>query len=614
MFKFLISLLLFLSINQANAAAALHNQLQNNPSPYLALHGADPVAWQEWNAGILERAKAEKKLIFLSIGYFSCHWCHVMQRESYQDREIAEWLNEHYIPVKIDRELEEALDARMISFAEKTQGRAGWPLNVFVTAEGYPLFAALYLPRNNFLQLITKLQGLWENDTPGMMALAREDTDESALLSSHQWSQDSAGQLIQSLTNDALEYADSVQGGFGEQNKFPSTPQLDFLLDSYARQLSAELQNFLTTTLEQMASLGLRDHIGGGFFRYTTDPDWQTPHFEKMLYDNAQLARVYLRAAEILQQPQYRAVASDTLQFMQRVLLTDEGAMVASLSAVDDMNVEGGYYLWSREELTKILTRQEMNIVETAWLGKSAAAFDAGYLPVWQQGSATQKNLSENDRRLLESARRKLLKQRLQGRRIPVDDKLLAGWNGLALSAFSLAAKILDSAEFKKTADSIAAYITGSLIQGGNLVRAYKAGTAMGQASLADYAYVAEGFWDYYQLTGNTDDLATSRSMLNTGWQRFYSPAGWSLGDMAGIESDGRKGIITDGPQSSPSAVLLGISYKTALQGGEKKLQERVKQALGFDALKLNRNVFWYATQVKVIGEVFVDSEKKTKD
>ena len=609
MFKFIFTLFAFLVIYQSHASSPLQNQLQSNPSPYLALHGADPVAWQEWNEAILDRAKVENKLIFLSIGYFSCHWCHVMQRESYQDRDVAQWLNEHFIPVKIDRELEEALDARMISFAEKTQGRAGWPLNVFVTPEGYPLYAALYLPRNNFLQLITKLQGLWVNDTPGMMALAREDSATESLLHSHQWSKGSAAQLVESLTNDALGRADPVQGGFGEQTKFPSTPQLDFLLDSYHRQPSAELHNFLTTTLDQMAALGLRDHIGGGFFRYTTDPDWHTPHFEKMLYDNAQLARVYLRAADVLQRPDYREVVSDTLQFMQRELLTDEGAMVGSLSAVDDSNIEGGYYLWSREELNKVLTEEEYSIVEKAWLGKSAASFDAGYLPVWQQGSATQKNLSENDLRLLESARLKMLKRRQQDRKLPVDDKLLAGWNGLTLSAFSLAAKANGSPEFRKTADSIASYITGTLMQSGKLVRAYKSGKPVGQASLADYAYVAEGFWDYYQLTGNSDDMATAQSMLNAGWEQFYSPNGWRLGSMAGIQSGGRQGIIADGPQSSPSSVLLDISYQMAQSAGDKALEKKVKTALGFDALKLDKDAFWYATQVGVIGEVYLGGE-----
>jgi uncharacterized protein YyaL (SSP411 family) len=601
-------------MSQAVASLALENQLADNPSPYLALHSTDPVAWQEWNEDILERAKAEKKLIFLSIGYFSCHWCHVMQRESYKDKDVAQWLNKHFIPVKIDRELEEALDARMISFAEKTQGRAGWPLNVFVTPEGYPLYAALYLPRDNFLQLITKLQGLWVNDTPGMMALAREDSATESLLHSHQWSKGSAAQLVESLTNDAHGRADQVQGGFGEQTKFPSTPQLDFLLDSYHRQPSAELKNFLTTTLDQMAALGLRDHIGGGFFRYTTDPDWHTPHFEKMLYDNAQLARVYLRAADVLQRPDYREVVSDTLQFMQLELLTDEGAMVGSLSALDAAGVEGGYYLWSADELINILTPDERRVIESTWLGKSAAPFDAGYLPIWQQGYAMQYELTQSDRKLLESARQKLLQRRQQHRQIPVDDKLLAGWNGLALSAFSLAYKELGDAGLKNTAGAIARYIRKSLVEDGNLIRASREGKPIGQASLADYAYVAEGFWHYYLLTGSQDDMNITQSIIDAGWEKFYSSSGWNLGAMAGIESAGRQAIIADGPQASASSVLLDISYQLAKKTGDKQLGEKVQNALGFDALGLSRDPFWYASQVGVIADVFLDSTEKSID
>ncbi|GMT41399.1 MAG: hypothetical protein IEMM0001_2134 [bacterium] len=601
MYKFLLHLLILLSINYASAAEPLTNQLANNPSPYLALHGSDPVAWQAWDESVLERAKAENKLIYLSIGYFSCHWCHVMQRESYKDPEVAKWLNEHFIPVKIDRELEEALDARMIDFVEKTRGRAGWPLNVFVTPEGYPLYAVLYMPRNEFLKLITELQDLWQKDSSGMAALAREDIAEEVPLSSHQWSQQGAEQLVESLTYDALERADPIQGGFGDQAKFPSTPQLDVLLDSYDSKPTTELKAFLITTLDQMATQGLRDHIGGGFFRYTTDPDWQTPHFEKMLYDNAQLVRVYLRAAELLSRPDYTEIASDTLKFMQRELMSKEGAMAASLSAIDSNNVEGGYYLWTKDELKSLLSKEEMAIVEKIWLGKVAAHFDGGYLPMWQEGYPTQQGLSASDRKLLSSARLKMLKKRQQDRHLPVDNKLLAGWNGLALSAFSIAAKQFDEPDLRKTADSIAQYITRSLWQADHLVRARKAGKAMGQASLADYAFVAEGLWDYYQLTGNKQDFALLQAVSNAAWKRFYTKAGWSLGSMTTIESAGRQAIIPDGPQASPSSTLLNISYKLAKETDNKKLVEKVKTALGYDAISLSGNVFWYASQVRAI-------------
>lgn len=605
MLKLLISLLMIMSINQAVAAAPLKNQLANNPSPYLALHGSDPVAWQEWDDAILDRAKAEKKLIFLSIGYFSCHWCHVMQRESYKDPEVAKWLNEYFIPVKIDRELEEALDARMINFAEKTRGRAGWPLNVFVTPEGYPLYAVLYMPRENFLKLITELQDLWQKDTPGMMKLARDDVVEEKPLNSHKWGSEDTVQLVESLIYNSLSRADHIQGGFGEQTKFPSTPQLEFLLDSYQRLKSDELKAFLITTLDQMAAKGLRDHIGGGFFRYSTDPGWQTPHFEKMLYDNAQLARLYLRASVLLSRDDYKQVAKDTLAFMQRELTTKEGAMSASLSAIDNNNVEGGYYLWTRKELSALLTGKEQELVESRWLDKGAAHFDAGYLPFWQGGFESIKSLTAVEQTLLKSAQQKMLSKRQKDRVLPLDDKLLAGWNGLALSAFSQAAKDFNEPAFKKTADSIAGYINASLLSEGHLIRARKSGKEMGRASLADYAFVAEGLWDYYQLTKNKQDLSVLQAVISTAWAKFYSTAGWSAGRMNALESTGRQGVITDGPLASSSSTLLLVSYKLALETGDQKLKGKVQTALGYDALSMSSNAFWYATQVRAINQAF---------
>jgi uncharacterized protein YyaL (SSP411 family) len=277
------------------------------------------------------------------------------------------------------------------------------------------------------------------------------------------------------------------------------------------------------------------------------------------------------------------------------------------LSAIDNNNVEGGYYLWTREELKALLSEDERRIVESAWLARTAAAFDAGYLPIWQEGVSVQSGLTEAELKLLAAAQIKMLEKRQHDRSLPVDDKLLAGWNGLALSAYSLAAKVFDGNTFRKTANSIAQYISRSLWQGDHLIRARKAGVAMGQASLADYAYVAEGLWDYYQLSKNKQVLALLQQVINTAWKKFYSTSGWSLGSMNAIESSGRQSIITDGPQASPSSALLSASYKVAMETGNRELENKVKTALGYDALSLSGDAFWYATQVRAINEVFAE-------
>ena len=234
-------------------------------------------------------------------------------------------------------------------------------------------------------------------------------------------------------------------------------------------------------------------------------------------------------------------------------------------------------------------------------------------MPVWLQGFSSQEALTKEQQKLLQSATAKMLTKRQQDRNLPADDKLLAGWNGLALTAFAQAAKQFDDAELRQTAAEIAGYIKTSLWQGDRLVRARTVGNAsreMGQASLADYANIAEGMWFYYQLTGDSSDLQWLQSILDAAWKRFYTPAGWSLGSMAAFESSGRQGIIADGPQASPSSLLLAISYRVAIEKADKALAEKVKTELGYDAIALSSDPFWYASQVRAIYEVFAQNRK----
>jgi len=349
----------------------LSNQLKQHPSPYLALHGNDPVLWQDWGPEVVQRAKAENKLIFISSGYFSCHWCHVMQRESYADQAVADLLHKLAIPVKIDRELQPALDSWLIDFTERTAGQAGWPLNVFLTPDGYPLLGMTYLPKENFSGLLTQLNTRWQEDEEYLRTTAADAFKSmQPALQHHSGGKPEPGMdkvMTQLLIRQAMQYADDTAGGFGEQNKFPMSPHLKNLLEIQTSFPDEELSEFLRLTLDQMAQLGLRDHVGGGFFRYTVDPAWDTPHFEKMLYDNAQLIEVYLLAAQVLNRPDYLEIAYDTLDFVIDKLNHPEGGYYASLSAVDDKDVEGGYYLWRIKELESILDNNELKVISAVW-------------------------------------------------------------------------------------------------------------------------------------------------------------------------------------------------------------------------------------------------------
>jgi len=586
--------LMLVLVVQAHAEQAAGNQLRDHPSPYLALHGNDPVAWQDWSEAVLDRARAENKLVLLSVGYFSCHWCHVMQRESYQDPEVAALLNEAFIPVKIDRELEEALDDRLITFAEETRGRAGWPLNVFLTPEGRPLFATLYEPRERFLAILRQLQALWRDDPAALRRLVAQEADQPEILVVHAWQPGEVQELASALQEQALALADPLHGGFGEQQKFPSVPQLRVLLARQRQHPEPQLAAFLTTTLDEMARRGLYDHVGGGFFRYTVDPDWHTPHFEKMLYDNALLARLYLEAAGVLGRPDWREITRQTLDFMLREMATPDGMLVAALSALDDSGVEGGYYTWRRDELSRLLDVTEYAAVDRLWLASGAGPFAGGHLPFPREDSP-------GETPILAGVASKLLAARQGERGIPVDDKRLAGWNGLALTTFATAAGVFGDDAYRAQAQRIRDDLLAGLWDGQRLWRARYDGRPLGQASLADYAYVAEGLWAWYGISGEAADLAQLLAVLDAAWRRYSTAAGWVSGE-TGLPDGPRVPAGMDGPMPASSAVLLEVTLAAAAASGRDDLMAQARQALGWGAGQFADNPYLYASHIGLLA------------
>jgi uncharacterized protein YyaL (SSP411 family) len=603
-FRFVAGVGLFLALTaQAWAGPALVNQLRNHASPYLALHGEDPVAWQDWGPGAVAAAREGKRLLYISSGYFSCHWCHVMQQESYRNPEIAAFLNEHFVPVKIDRELEPALDARMIEFVEATRGMSGWPLNVFFTPQGDPLYGVLYLPPDQFLVTLKRLQGLWDQDPAGLSRIAAHEAHQPSGPGEPEVNPAQAAVYARGVVSAALELADIVHGGFGEQSKFPSVPQLEFLLAENARRPDPRVTEFLVLTLDSMARYGLHDHLGGGFFRYTVDPDWRTPHFEKMLYDNALLARLYLRAGKALDRPDYLAIARRTLDFMLNEMRAPGGGFIAALSALDDKGVEGGYYLWDRDVLAVLLTPEEHEAYTLAWSMGDAPPFDAGYLPV--SGPSVDDiaaRLQIDAKRvgaLLDSAATKLRAARVK-RGLPRDTKVLAAWNGLALSALAEASRVTGKQEYREAAAGVRDYIVQTLWDGRTLERAVagRGGRALGRPSVEDYAYVAEGMAAWAALTGRPEDYAQAKAVVEQAWSRFYGSAGWRMGELSLIGAEAGQDVLLDGPMPSPSGVLAEVSLELAAATGDEALRRRALGALNSGHAELADNGFWYATQI----------------
>ena len=588
------------------------NSLYDHASPYLAMHGKDPVKWQPWNQQTISIARQQDKLLFVSSGYFSCHWCHVMQRESFQNDKVAALLNSQFVPVKVDRELNSALDTHLIDFVEKTQGQAGWPLNVFITPDGYPLVGFTYAPPENVSQILTALQKEWRTKKQELKDLARTASVELSKAEVSQQARlpdDIAEGMSDVFVSQTFTYADDLQGGFGQQNKFPSVPKLQTLLTIYQQTRNQQIKQYLQLTLHNMASQGLHDQLGGGFYRYVVDPAWQVPHFEKMLYDNALLASLYFQAARILGEPAYKKIAEQTLDFILLELTTTLPAFAASLSAVDDKGIEGGYYLWHVDDLKLLLTADELKAVSLFWGLEGGPDLDDGHhlvqmISLDELAKQLQRSVSDSAS-LIESARKKMLNTRSK-RVLPKDDKILTAWNGLTLSALVAGAQHSNKPEYQQAAKRLVSYIHNQLWNNNSktLRRAIGKHGAIGEGGLEEYAYVAEGLLAWWQLVNNPRDKALLEAVLDQAWRRFYGPQGWQLAENMLLKYGTGQTMVSDGSLPSPSAVLIETTYRYALLTNHVNLKQQALKALNVGFNQLQADAFWHATQIRALLSV----------
>ncbi len=583
--------------------APFKNRLADHPSPYLAMHGKDPVHWQVWGKEAVQLAKKLNRPLFISSGYFSCHWCHVMQRESYRDPMVAKILNTYFIPVKVDRELNPALDSHLIEFVQLTRGRAGWPLNVFLTPEGYPMLGMTYLQKDRFLSVLNQMKDRWGKDPEELRQIAKEAlTEWQAMRQPGDITAVPKTPMAPRFVAQASRMMDELSGGFGEQNKFPMTPQLKALSGVRGRiEGQAQVDEFLRLTLDNMANLGMHDLVGGGFFRYTVDPGWHTPHYEKMLYDNTQLVSLYLQASTDFNNKHYRDTAFETLDFMLREMWR-EHYFISSFSAVDERGREGAYYLWTGQALEKLLTDDELELVNQAWFDKGVSKSEWGKLPRWQ---LTLAELSKRTRqpvpvleKRLDVIRGKLLKARA-GRSLPADSKGLAAWNGLALSALADAVEAGGAKRYRHVGDQLANYLATKLWDGKRLVRALDAGRVLADGSLQDYAMVAKGLQDWGRVSGNARYSQLASHLVQIAWKRFYRKGRWLETDVPLIPMLDGKLALDDNPLPSATALITGMTLTMDGLQKDKKLSEAVKAHLEQVRARLSDSIFWYASYVE---------------
>lgn len=592
MAKWFVALLLLLpSLCLAVADQGLRNQLGQHPSPYLALHGADPVAWQEWNVETVARAKRENKLLFVSVGYFACHWCHVMQRESYKNREIAAVLNRDFIPVKVDRELNTGLDDALQTFSERLLRIAGWPLNAFVTPEGYPVYVVLYSPPEEFRGVLEKLSDRWKADRAGMSKLARQAVEPPRVPRTQRLDRVAVQHWEERFLKQARAERDEFRGGFGQVSKFPMNPQLTLLLNRMRKTPDTELEGFLRLTLDQMSAKGLHDHVGGGFFRYTVDPGWETPHFEKMLYDNAQLAAIYLRAADIFKSARYREIAFDTLDFMIEEMQDSKGGFYASTSAIDNQGREGAFYLWERDALKSMLTVEEFETARRVWRLDAPQPFEFGYLP------AEWTTPTQVERKILASAMNKLKKARAK-RNLPKDDKRNAGLNGLALSALS--AGMQQDPRYARHAAALVRFISGQLTSPHGLYKSIAKGRKIRGAELEDYAYIVTGLLDYAEAANDRAAKQLALRLARQAWKQFFSDRGWQREARPLLMTIQPEAVLPDGATPSPSAMLISASLRLK----DALLKAKALRALQWYSPAMAQDSFAFATLIQTYRSV----------
>ncbi|HVF47475.1 MAG TPA: thioredoxin domain-containing protein [Pyrinomonadaceae bacterium] len=512
------------------------NRLINETSPYLLQHAHNPVDWYPWGSEAFETARSEDKPVLVSIGYSACHWCHVMEHESFENEEIAAIMNENFVNIKVDMEERPDVDQIYMSFVQLTTGRGGWPMNVFLTPDMRPFFGGTYFPpaprhqMPSWPQILSSIAEAYKERREELDGAATEMVAELRKLGE---SAAPAGELSVDLLDGAfssfVRSFDRVNGGFGGAPKFPPAMSLEFLLRYYYRTGDERALEVVRITCDKMARGGIYDQLGGGFHRYSVDAIWLVPHFEKMLYDNAQLIRVYLHLYQLTGEEFYKRIAVETLEYVRREMLDDSGGFYSTQDA-DSEGEEGKFFIWTPDEITQILGEGDARIFNFYYHVSDSGNFEgSNILNVRRTTAEAARTLGITEEKLAEALDRgrKLLSAKREERIKPGrDEKVLAAWNGLMLAAFADAAAVLGSSEYLEIAKRCAEFIRTSLQVNGRLLRTWKDGAAKLNAYVEDYANVADALIILYQASGEITYLAEARRLADLMITEFWDAEG----------------------------------------------------------------------------------------
>lgn len=622
----------------------MSNRLKNEKSPYLLQHAENPVDWYPWGEEAFERARELGRPIFLSIGYSTCHWCHVMERESFEDAEVAGLMNENFVSIKVDREERPDIDNIYMTVCHVISRKGcGWPLNIVMTPEGKPFFAGTYIPRENrygrvgMKELVPAIKELWENKREEVLESARQITDAVSSLG------DSLRRAGTSLLNEKtldqaysyfLSAFDPDEGGFGKAPKFPTPHNLMFLMRYYGRTGKDASLRMVERTLLAMGRGGIYDHVGFGFHRYSTDSRWLVPHFEKMLYDQVLLAIAYTEAWQVTKNPFYEKKAREILEYLIRDMTSPEGGIYSAEDA-DSEGEEGKFYLWTVGEVEELVGAEDAEVLSDVYnLSRDGNFTDEA------TGEQTDRNIFHLKEPLDDAAARlglhaEELEQRLEGLREKLfagrekrvhpykDDKVLTDWNGIAIAAFSKAAAAFGEKKYSEAARRSIEFIMRNLFCDGRLVHRYREGEAGIMASVDDYAFFVWGLLEYYEAVFDEKYLALAISLCRDQFEHFWDE------EFAGFffTADDSEALITrqkeiyDGALPSGNSVSILNILKIARLTADPELEEKAARMAAAFSSQISRHPASFSMHMNSLDfmlgpsfEIVIAGEKDSPD
>jgi len=582
------------------------NRLINETSPYLLQHAHNPVDWYPWGEEALEKAKREDKPVLLSVGYSACHWCHVMERESFENEEIAALMNEHFVSIKVDREERPDIDNIYMQAVQAMTGQGGWPMTVFLTPDGRPFYGGTYFPPRDrqygpetmpgFPRVLLTMADIYQNRREQIEEQANEFATylKKRSASALRGRSDSApgGALpLEILGAAARELAadyDVVNGGFGNAPKFPNTMSLEFLLRVHQHRLRGEIGakasmpelDIVETSLRQMANGGIYDQLGGGFHRYSVDAEWLVPHFEKMLYDNALLSRLYLHAYLVTGNAFYRRIAEETLDYVAREMVSPEGGFYSTQDA-DSEGVEGKFFTWTPAEIEALLPGEDAALVMRYYDVTQRGNFEGKNILHVEQDAQTVADQAQVSLERLQEALKHGRAALFQARELRVkpgrDEKILTSWNGLMLRSFAEAARYLKRPDYLQVAVRNASYLLSELRRNGRLLRTYKDGRARLNGYLADYTFLADGLLALYEASFDPRWFVEACTLMDEAITLFADEQNGGFFD-TGSDHEAlisRPKDIMDNALPSGNSVACDVLLRLAAFSGEPSYRQR---------------------------------------